>query len=250
MRSKWFEKLKALAHGPLQPLAYVVDQCVIWARYGYYRFKWMLQGKKLPDEAQQKLVRENVTFIFKSFQRQPMAKRLYRNIQNYYPGVRVVIADDSEKPLELSGPTLEVVQLPFNSGLSRGLNQALERVQTPYTIRMDDDELLTPYSGFHDHLVFLMEHPDVDLVGVMPMNLNTFEGSLQGAQAYYRQNMAGAPKRLRIPHGTQIDQNYVVLGKVPNIFLVRTEVYKQVGYDDNIRSWIIMIFSSGQQESW
>lgn len=88
-------------------------------------------------------MRENVTVIFKSFERQKMAKRLYENLQKYYPGVRVVIADDSRKPLDLQGDSLTIIQLPFNSGLSYGLNQALERVDTPYVMRMDDDELLT-----------------------------------------------------------------------------------------------------------
>lgn len=77
-------------------------------------------------------MRENVTVIFKSFERQKMAKRLYENLQKYYPGVRVVIADDSRKPLDLQGDSLTIIQLPFNSGLSYGLNQALERVDTPY----------------------------------------------------------------------------------------------------------------------
>ena len=63
-------------------------------------------------------MRENVTVIFKSFERQKMAKRLYENLQKYYPGVRVVIADDSRKPLDLQGDSLTIIQLPFNSGLS------------------------------------------------------------------------------------------------------------------------------------
>lgn len=235
MREKVFRFLQRLARGPLSPVAYMADQCIIWLRYGVYRLKWMIQGAGLPDPEQQKLVCENVTFIFKSFQRQHMAKRLYRNIQKYYPGVRVIIADDSEKPLDLTGPNLEVIQLPFNSGLSRGLNQALARVQTPYTVRMDDDELLTPFSNFHGHLQFLMEHPEVDLVGVMPENLNTFEKPEQVAKAYFEQNMAHAVKRLRLPHGTRINSRYTVLGKVPNIFIVRTKGYRQIGYDDQIR---------------
>ena len=65
------------------------------------------------DEA--KLVCENVTFIYKSFERQKLAKRLYKSIQSYYSGAKVVIADDSAKPLELTGENLEIIQLPFNS---------------------------------------------------------------------------------------------------------------------------------------
>ena len=72
-----------------------------------------------------------------------MAKCLYENLHKYYPGVRVVIADDSRQPLNLKGESLTIIQLSFNSGLSYGLNQALEKVDTPYVMRMDDDELLT-----------------------------------------------------------------------------------------------------------
>ena len=99
-------------------------------------------------------MRENVTVIFKSFERQKMAKRLYENLQKYYPGVRVVIADDSRKPLDLQGDSLTIIQLPFNSGLSYGLNQALERVDTPYVMRMDDDELLTVRTRLGKNRIF------------------------------------------------------------------------------------------------
>lgn len=235
MRSNWYVKLKKLAHGRLEPAAFIAMQVLMIMRILIFELKWKLGGVKLPNTQQQKLVQDNVTFIFKSFQRQRLARRLCRNIQRYYPGVRVIIADDSKKPLDLRSPGLEVVQLPFNSGLSYGLNQALARVETPYTIRLDDDELLTPFSNFHEHLHFLMNHPEVDLVGVMPYNLNSFTELEQNAIPYYRQKMAGAPKPLRLPHGLMIDGRYRVLGKVPNIFIVRTDGYKTIGYDDNIR---------------
>lgn len=80
----------------------------------------------MPDQEEVELVRENVTVIFKSFERQKMAKRLYENLQKYYPGVRVVIADDSRKPLDLQGDSLTIVQLPFNSGLAMGLIRRLK----------------------------------------------------------------------------------------------------------------------------
>ena len=48
-------------------------------------------------------------------------------------------------------------------------------------------------------------------------------------------SMRGAPMPLRIPHMTQIDGNHFVMGKVPNIILVRTEQLRKVGWDDQIR---------------
>lgn len=236
MLRKLAENVKSLGQNPiLSPLFFSLYEIAVFFRYHGLLLKWKLQGAYLPAKVQQELVRQKATFIFKSFQRQRMSKRLYRNIQHFYPGVRVIIADDSRKPLNLNGPGLEVVHLPFNSGLSAGLNQALKRVRTPFVVRMDDDELLTPHSNFHDHLAFLLAHPEVDLVGVMPLNLLSPNPVREAAESYLHNSMAGAPKPLRLPHGTKITDRYTVTGKTPNIFIVRTAPYRAVGYDDNIR---------------
>ena len=137
------QAVKKLIYGPLSPIASILFRIISNLEYKYFNNKWKKQGCKKPDQSEIDFVRENVTIIFKSFERQKMAKRLYKNIQSYYPGVRVIIADDSSKPLDLQGESLQVIQLPFNSGLSFGLNRALEKVETPYVMRMDDDEILT-----------------------------------------------------------------------------------------------------------
>lgn len=235
MKQKIRELLKKLARGPLKPVAYVVWQILTWICILGLKLKWWIIKAPRPTAHQQAMVREQVTFIYKSFERQSMAKRLYRNIQNYYPGARVIIADDSRRPLKLQGPGLTVIQMPFNSGLSRGLNLALAQVQTPFTVRLDDDELITPYSNFHGQLDFLLAHPEVDLVGVLHWDIPRHRDWRSNADGYKRFSMSNAPKALKIPHGTGIDDRHVVFGKVPNIFMVRTEKYRQIGYDDNIR---------------
>ena len=204
-------------------------------QYAFLCLKWKLSGNKKPDESEIKMVCENVTFIYKSFERQGMAKRLYRNIKAYYPDAKVIIADDSKRPLKLKGENLKVINLPFNSGLSYGLNRALGEVETPFLIRLDDDELLTPFSKFGKHLDFLKNHPEVDLVGIMTLDAPLCTSPKKNAKIYYKQSMANAKKPLIIPHLTVIDKEYAVLGKVPNVFIARTDKVKEIGYDDNIR---------------
>lgn len=70
-----------------------------------------------------------------------MAKQLYRNLQQYYPRICVIIADDSSLPLDLQGDSFQVLQLSFNSGLNFGPNKTLAQVKTPYVMLMDDDSL-------------------------------------------------------------------------------------------------------------
>ncbi len=197
--------------------------------------KWRISGNKLPSEREVEEVVNKVTFIYKSFNRKPMAKRLYRNIMRYYPGARVIIADDSKKPLKLKGEGLTVINLEFNSGISYGLNRALERVETPFTMRMDDDMLLTPFTKIHNQLSFLEAHKEIDLSSVQLCNAPFLPNPNQEALKYANFPMDNAPKKLIVPHNTKIDESHYVFGKTSNCFLARTEKYKAVGYDDNIR---------------
>lgn len=111
-----------MLYGPLSPIALSAFSLISDLEYRYFNSKWKKQGWKKPDQDEIDFVCENVTVIYKSFERQKMAKRLYENLQSYYPGIRVIIADDSSAPLDLKGDSLEILQLPFNSGLSYGLN--------------------------------------------------------------------------------------------------------------------------------
>lgn len=235
MKNKLKSFIKKLKHTPLAPFLAILSDLIVHVEIAFFKTKWFLQGQRKPNKEEVKLMCENVTFIYKSFERQKLAKRLYKNIQSYYPGVKVVIADDSKKTLKIKGENLEIVQLPFNSGLSFGLNRALERVTTPFFVRMDDDELLTPFTGFHKELQFLLEHPEVDLVGVLPFNLPMCTSLKEVLVEYYKHSMDRAPKKLKIPHLTWIDESHNVLGKTANIFIARTDRFKEIGYDDNIR---------------
>lgn len=181
-----------------------------------------MQGKPQIRKEDIAQVEENVTFIFKSFNRQRQAKRLFNSIKESYPNVKIIIADDSEKSLNLPG----VINLPFNSGLSKGLQAALDEVKTPFVMRLDDDMLLTPNTNVHEELRFLKEHPEVDLVAVMA----DYKKPSEYAQKFESIKM---DKTLLIPAGTKIEGRTVVY-KAPNCFLARTARLKKVGYDENI----------------
>ncbi|MBR4751538.1 MAG: glycosyltransferase [Thermoguttaceae bacterium] len=190
----------------------------------YFVIRVRLLGRARIAVADIQNVEANVTFIYKSFNRQKMAKRLYKTIKSYYPNASIIIADDSEKPLVIPGA--DIIHLPFNSGLSKGLIAALDKVKTEYVMRMDDDELLTPRSSVHDQLKFLQTHSEVDLCAIQ---LST--KSEASAEMY---NQIKMNKKLIIPAGTVIDGRVVVY-KAANCFLVRTAKLRQVGYDPNIR---------------
>lgn len=235
MASPFAHKALVFSQRHFSALLRPVQSCVAAAQYCLLDLWWAIKGYRKPSYEDIRLVSDNVTFIFKSFERQKQAKALYRSIQRFYPGTRVVIADDSSKPLDLTGDGLTVIQMPFNSGLSKGLNMALEKVETPFLVRMDDDELLTRHINIANELRFMENHREVDLVAfpcvsaMKSLSMNSY------LKTFFSYTMKEAPLPLIIPHGTYIDQRHVVLGKVPNRFLARTEMIKKVGWDDNIR---------------
>lgn len=48
-------------------------------------------------------------------------------------------------------------------------------------------------------------------------------------------SMKDAPKQLLIPHMMRIDGKHFVMGKVPNLYVARTDKVREIGWDDNIR---------------
>lgn len=220
---------RKIVRSPLAPIFSLLWRAASAVVYAAMSARWFIKGYRKPKKPQ--ILSRDATFIYKSFERKRMAKRLFRKIKKYYPDARVIIADDSRVPLEIDGA--EIVHLPFNSGLSRGLNAALERVRTPYVIRMDDDELLTPLTRWDAQLALLRRHPEIDLCAVQACSVIGFEPPRRIARKYRQFPMMHA--RLKIPHVTKIDAHRYVMGKVPNVFIARTDSLRKIGYDDNIR---------------
>lgn len=207
--------------------------CMI--EYNALNFIWYLKGDRMPLKEDRELVQNNVTFIVKSFERQRFVKGLCNNLAKMYPGTSIIIADDSSEPLNVEMPEVKVIHLPFNSGLSAGLAAALCEVKTPYVMRLDDDELLTIRSKVHRELQFLEVHPELDLVGFGHTTAIRLHSPKFNFKEYYMNPMKDALRPLKIPHLTKIDDNHIVLGKVANIYLARTEKMREVGFDPNIR---------------
>ena len=141
----------------------------------------------------------------------------------------MIIADDSKEPLNIKKLRKDdrIIYLPYNSGLSKGLAEALEQVKTPYVMRMDDDELIVPNSNIHEQLRYLQNNNIVDLVGIQVSNRNMKKSV--NAIIGFRMN-----RTLIIPAGTGINGKITVY-KSSNVFLARTEKMRQVGYDPKIR---------------
>lgn len=236
MKEKIKLLIKKLSHSKLEPLCIFIFNAVSKMEYIILNFIWGIKNTHKESCEDIQLVENNITFIYKSFERQKSAKKLYNNIRHYYPTAKIIIADDSRTPLKIEGDSnLTIIQMPFNSGLSKGLNRAIENVHTPYVMRMDDDEQLTNATNLADELKFLINNENVDLTGFLFTCPPKCKNAKQHIAEYTKFNMSNVPKPLIIPHMTKIDDSHIVMGKVPNIWLARTDKIKKIAWDDNIR---------------
>jgi GT2 family glycosyltransferase len=105
-------------------------------------------------------IERDVTAIIKTFERPNQLRRLVRSVKKFYPGMRVIVADDSFQPTSIHG--VELVRMPPDSGISAGRNAMLERIRTPYFLLLDDDTEFTRHTRI-ERLLATIEDFDVHL---------------------------------------------------------------------------------------
>lgn len=173
-------------------------------------------------------VAERVTIAVKTFERPATIRRFVRSARQVFDG-RIVVADDSRRPTIDQGLGVEVIALPFNSGVAVGRNAALDAVQTEYIFVCDDDIVLTALTDLAVLMDYLDHNPQVDLVGVTLVDLPVRKLVDRGQSPLF----AGAAEPL-VPWGTVVDE-LTVVRKLAQVYLARTESIRRVRWDENLR---------------
>lgn len=113
---------------------------------------------------------DDVTLIIKTFERPKALDRLLGSIAEKYPECPVLIADDSQSPYrdemlrKHGGLIEEYITLPFDSGLSFGRNELLERVRTKFFVLNDDDFVYGPQTDL-GWMRSQLDSTDLELLG-------------------------------------------------------------------------------------
>eukprot|EP01116_Phalansterium_solitarium_P018043 TRINITY_DN4624_c0_g1_i1.p1 TRINITY_DN4624_c0_g1~~TRINITY_DN4624_c0_g1_i1.p1 ORF type:complete len:398 (+),score=100.23 TRINITY_DN4624_c0_g1_i1:133-1326(+) len=106
-----------------------------------------------------------VTIGIKKFIGDAACLRLIRSIRQFYPDVRIVIADDGVPNERLHGlGAVDHFLMPFDSGLSAGRNLAVMQTETPYYMTCDDDFIFTNETRL-EAVLSVLESSSYDLIG-------------------------------------------------------------------------------------
>ncbi len=183
---------------------------------------------RAPSPAERAEVARRVTFAVKTFERPTVAARLVGSARRVFDG-RIVVADDSRTTWQPRLAGVEVLAMPFNSGVSVGRNAALDAVDTEFVVVTDDDIVFTRGTDLRRPMRFLDAHPEVDLVGIVRIELPRWYWLDHGPDALF----PGHQPPLR-PWGELIGGLPVRL-MIEQIYLARTESVRRVRWDERLR---------------
>lgn len=169
----------------------------------------------------------DVTAVIKTFERPRRCRELIGSIRRLYPGLKIIVADDSAQPVD--HPGTQMIRLPFDSGVGAGRQAALDSVETEFVLNLDDDFLFCAKTDVGAARDLLRQYPEVDILGGQVIDLPL--GIVHDFAAAHLHSIAREPL---LPPGTRLGP-LRVLDKVPNFFLARTASVKAVGWDPSLR---------------
>lgn len=122
---------------------------------------------------------EDTVVLVKAFERPEALDRCLLSLREHLPGVKVIIADDSLKPIRLNLlPNEEVIRLRFDSGLSAGRNALMsyaKEEQFEYFLMIDDDTIIKHF----DPAIFDELNDEVQVVAGIMDGIEDWKGSFR-----------------------------------------------------------------------
>ncbi|XP_036445553.1 beta-1,4 N-acetylgalactosaminyltransferase 2-like [Colossoma macropomum] len=171
-----------------------------------------------------------VTIATKTFLRYAELKVLINSIRQFYPDIKIIVADDSLKPESVSGTNIEHYIMPPAQGWFAGRNLAISQVTSKYFLWVDDDYVFHEKPQIESFVEVMEAVPELDVLG----------GDVGGNHFYFSlmydvgdENEGGCMSRsFRKAHSPLpgFDGCYLVDGVV-NFFLARTDAVRRVGFD-------------------
>ncbi|KAL1277819.1 hypothetical protein QQF64_024492 [Cirrhinus molitorella] len=175
-------------------------------------------------------INSQVTIATKTFLRYDELNILIESIRQFYPDIKIIIADDSLEPQNVTGYNLEHYIMPPTQGWFAGRNLAISQVTTKYFLWVDDDYIFSNNTQIEKFVEIMEKVPELDVVG----------GAVGKDQFFFRlkyeegdEEEGGCLRRLhrrKFQSVPGLDGCFFVDGVV-NYFLARTDAVRRVGFD-------------------
>ncbi|XP_066302319.1 beta-1,4 N-acetylgalactosaminyltransferase 1-like [Branchiostoma lanceolatum] len=174
-------------------------------------------------------VQDRVTVVVKAFLRYDHVRQLVHSFSRFYPGTRIIVADDSpkERYQDIKEEYTDHYRMPDYAGFFAGRNLGLSQVTTEYFLYMDDDHYLRPSTKL-ETLVALLDNTDFHVASGAYEDLEEFASAIRvvGNRTH------ACFEKLR-KHYHEIDgfPDCYAADHTENFFLASTAEVKAVGFD-------------------
>src|SRR6266511_3252479 len=224
------QRIKRMLHrhaieGSLRPLAAKVYDAVVAQEVMFERVLDAFAPLPTIDDP----LLQELTAVIKTFERPKVVRRLVESITRRYPSLRIIVVDDSRKPVRLDGA--DTLTMPYDSGIAAGRNAGLQHVVTRYALILDDDYVFSRHTLLGPALALMEEYAEIDIMG----------GQLVELPYYGVRPLSEAAGRIfatvatpRIPLGSSIG-GLSVCEKVPTFFIGRRDRLALVGWHPSLK---------------
>lgn len=168
----------------------------------------------------------SLTLIIKTFERPYAVRRLVKSIKRLYADANIIVVDDSREPGNIEGVTN--IAMPYDSGISAGRNRALDETTTPYFLLLDDDFVFSRRQKLGELVAALDQHSRIDILGGRCIDLPLF------IKHAVQQVEVPSKEKPLLALGTNLG-GHLVVDKVPNFFIARTEKIRQLRWKDELK---------------
>jgi len=132
-----------------------------------------------------------------------------------------------------------IISLPFDSGISFGRNAIIKQIKEPYILISDDDVVIRDAESINRMKAVLDSDKTIGLVAAtLKYERGAYFGNENYAKGIKLELRGQLLARMPVPrevYGTVDGIKYVLADQVPNIFLAKRELFRDVIWDNRIK---------------
>lgn len=183
--------------------------------------------------------------LITTFLRDDHLFRSIESVRQYYPSIKIFIADNGKKPTkkkkEFCGRhKCRLVKVPFDSGVGASRNAVFKVLprQVKYVVIIEDDIRFTPSTVLSAWRNLLEHKKEIGIVGCL-LNVNTHIGR---AEQHFESLLELKNKTLHIKKIDKFDWTYfrnlryVLCDMTLNCFMMRRKIWGEVQWDEQIKT--------------
>ncbi|XP_066298471.1 beta-1,4 N-acetylgalactosaminyltransferase 1-like [Branchiostoma lanceolatum] len=210
----------------------------VQVQFGSYKTTITVRIQHFPmfhlyDHGEDNFVKDRVTVITKTYLRYSVLRKLIESVNQYFAGVKIIVADDSDKFEDLGDyKNVDHYKMPAQKGWFAGRNLALSQVTTEYFFWLDDDMIFTEKTD----LKFMMNFLDKTGYHIVGGRLEDSELTFAQRYDYIPTNTDDGGCLSRKEGSYKVIPGYPTCSStdiVLNVFMGETQTVRSVGFEPN-----------------